>query len=139
MEEVAPGKRKVKTPVSRVLRKPIRMMAGREKFDFVGAFCDALVTGLKWESFFDLAPSVKRDICHLLVQELAKGLERGKGKGKGKVKAITVDVGVGNGPTVEEEEESSLSQVIDTLAMFLTSTLKEPLTLKLVVLKSRGS
>ena len=105
VEEVAPGKRKVKTPVSRAPRKPIRMMAGREKFDFVGAFRDAPVTGLKWGPFFDLAPSVKRDICHLLVQERAKGLERGKGKGKGKVKTVTIDVGVGNGPAVEAEEE----------------------------------
>ncbi|RPA99767.1 hypothetical protein L873DRAFT_1806286, partial [Choiromyces venosus 120613-1] len=37
---------------------PIRMMAGREKFDFVGAFRDALV----------LAPTVKKDICRLLAK-----------------------------------------------------------------------
>jgi len=104
VEEVTPDKRKVKTAVSRGPRKPIRMMAGHEKFDFVGAFRDALVTGLKWGSFFDLAPSVKRDICHLLVQERAKGLERGKGKGKGKAKIVTVDVGVGNEPVEAEEE-----------------------------------
>ena len=57
-----PGKRKIKPAVSRVTRRPIRMMAGWEKFDFVGAFRDAPVTGLSWGSFFDLAPSVKKDI-----------------------------------------------------------------------------
>ncbi|KAG0138077.1 hypothetical protein HOY82DRAFT_596726 [Tuber indicum] len=73
-----------KQPVPKVKRKPIRMMVGREKFDFVSAFRDAPVRGLNWGSFFDLAPSVKKDICRLLVQERAKGLERGKGKGRGK-------------------------------------------------------
>ena len=53
------------------------MMAGREKFDFVGAFWEAPVTGLNWSSFFDLPPWVKRDICHLLVQERTKGLTKG--------------------------------------------------------------
>jgi len=43
------------------------MMAGREGLDFVGAFRDSPVTGLNWGSFFDLAPSVKRDICYQLV------------------------------------------------------------------------
>jgi len=105
VEEVAPGKRKVKTPVSQASGKPIRIMAGREKFDFVGAFRDAPVTSLKWGSFFDLAHSVKRDICHLLVQEQEKGLEREKGKGKSKAKTVTIDVGIGNGPAVEAEEE----------------------------------
>ena len=75
VEEVTPGKRKTKSAVSQTLRKPIRMMAGREKFDFVGALRDAPVTGLKWGSFFNLAPFLNRDICHLLVQERAKGLE----------------------------------------------------------------
>ena len=58
-EEATTGKRKTKTPFPRAPRKPIRLMAGREKFDFVGAFRDSPVTGLNWGSFFDLAPSVK--------------------------------------------------------------------------------
>jgi len=67
------------------------MMAGREKFDFVGAFTDALVIGLSWGSFCDLAPSVKKDImiCHLLVQERGKG--KGKGKEKERARKVTID------------------------------------------------
>ena len=85
--EVTLGKRKIKPAISKTTRRPIRMMAGREKFDFVGAFRDAPVTGLSWGSFFDLAPSVKKDICHLLVQERGKR----RGKGKGKAKRVTID------------------------------------------------
>ena len=51
--EVTPEERKVKQAVSKAPRKPIRMMVGREKFDFVGAFREAPVTGLKKGSFFD--------------------------------------------------------------------------------------
>jgi len=101
--EVIQDGRRVKQPVSKVSRKPIRMMAGREKFDFVGAFREAPVTGLSWVSFFDLVPSVKRDICHLLVQERAKGLNKGKGKGKGKAKKVTI----------EEVEEEALAVATD--------------------------
>lgn len=100
----APEDRKQKAPVSRVPRKPIRLMAGREKFDFVGAFRDAPVVGLNWGSFFDLAPAVKKDICHLLVQERAKGLERAKGK---KGKKVAGNVGIVETP--EEEEVASIA------------------------------
>jgi len=81
-EEATTGKRKTKAPFPRAPCKPIRLMAGREKFDFVGAFRDSPVTDLNWGSFFDLAPSVKRDICRQLVQE--RTCTNGKGKGKGK-------------------------------------------------------
>jgi len=96
---VDPEGRSIKQPVSRAKRKPTRMMAGREKFDFVGAFRDAPVLGLNWGSFFDLAPSVKKDICRLLVQERAKDPERGKSKKRGK--RVSVDAGTQNSP--EEE------------------------------------
>ncbi|KAG0124389.1 hypothetical protein HOY82DRAFT_617744 [Tuber indicum] len=87
---ITPGKGKIRTSASKTPRKPIRMMVGREGFDFVGAFRDAPVTGLNWGSFFDLAPTVKRDICHLLVQERAKSMNKGKGKGKEKGKIVTL-------------------------------------------------
>jgi len=87
--EVNPEIRPIKQPVSKTKRKPIRMMAGRQRFDFVGAFRDAPVLGLNWGSFFDLAPTVKKDICRLLVQERAKGTERGKGPRRGK--RVSVD------------------------------------------------
>ena len=101
--EITPEGRKVKQTVSKTSRKPIRMMVRREKFDFVGAFREAPVTGVNWGSFFDLAPSVKRDICHLLVQERAKGLAKGKGKGKGKAKKVAI----------EEVEEEALAVATD--------------------------
>jgi len=85
-EEETPGRPNAKAK-PRAPRKPIRMMAGREKFDFVGAFRDSPVTGLNWGSFFDLAPSVKRDICYQPVQERT----RNKGKGKGKGKKVTIE------------------------------------------------
>ena len=79
-------------------------MAGREKFDFVGTFQDAPVVGLNWGFFFDLAPSVKKDICHLLVQECAKGLERAKAKEKGK-KAV------GNVAMAEQPGEEEVASI----------------------------
>jgi len=85
-EEETPGRPNAKAK-PRALRKPIRMMAGREKCDFVGAFHDSPITGLKWGSFFNLAPSVKRDICYQLVQERT----RNKGQGKGNGKTVTID------------------------------------------------
>ena len=85
-EEETPGRPKAKAKPS-APRKPIWMMAGREKFDFVGAFHHSPVTGLNWGSFFDLAPSVKQDICNQLVQELT----RKKGKGQGKGKKVTIE------------------------------------------------
>ncbi|KAG0135427.1 hypothetical protein HOY82DRAFT_536723 [Tuber indicum] len=95
--EVFPHGRKIKSTSKRPpLRRPIRMMAGREKFDFVGAFRDAPVIGLNWGSFFDLAPTVKKDICHLLVQERAKGLRQNKSKLKGK--KVMVDAGTQEAP-----------------------------------------
>ncbi|RPA89718.1 hypothetical protein L873DRAFT_593512 [Choiromyces venosus 120613-1] len=99
VEEVISEARAVGQPVSRAKRKPIRMMAGREKFHFVGAFRDAPVLSLNWGSFFDLAPTVKEDICHLLVQERAKGLERGKAKRHGK--KVSVDAGTQETPGEE--------------------------------------
>ncbi|KAG0128250.1 hypothetical protein HOY82DRAFT_612196 [Tuber indicum] len=102
VEEVLAGGRKIKSTSKRsAVRKPIRMMAGREKFDFVGAFRDAQVIGLNWGSFFDLAPLVKKDICRLLVQERAKGVDRLRRKAKGK--KVTVDVGTQDTPTSEEQ------------------------------------
>jgi len=85
-EEETPGRPKAKAKPT-APRKPIWMMAGREKFDFVGAFRDSPITGLNWGSFFDLAPSVKQDICYQLVQELT----RKKGKGQGKGKKVTIE------------------------------------------------
>ncbi|RPA91059.1 hypothetical protein L873DRAFT_1820083 [Choiromyces venosus 120613-1] len=99
IEEVISEARAVGQPVSRAKRKPIRMMAGREKFDFVGAFRDAPVLGLNWGSFFDLAPTVKNDICCLLVQECAKGLERDKANRRGK--KGSVDAGMQETPGEE--------------------------------------
>jgi len=100
MEEVVSDARPVKQPLPKTKRKPIRMMMGREKFDFVGAFRDAPVLGLNWGSFFDLAPTVKKDICRLLVQERAKGNERGKAQRRGK--KVLVDVGTQDTPDDEE-------------------------------------
>ncbi|RPA95357.1 hypothetical protein L873DRAFT_1813062 [Choiromyces venosus 120613-1] len=97
VKEVISEARAVRQPVSRAKRKPICMMAGREKFDFVGAFRDTPVLGLNWGSFFDLAPTVKKDICRLLVQERAKGLERGKAKRHGKkVSSVATDQDLGD-------------------------------------------
>lgn len=93
-------------------------MAGREKFDFVGAFRDAPVIGLNWGSFFDLAPSVKKDICHLLVQERAKGLERAKGKKKGKKAAG--NVGIVETPGEEEVASVATDQGLGNVTHFYT-------------------
>jgi len=56
------------------------------------------VTGLNWGSFFDLAPSVKRDICRQLVQERTST----QGKGKGKGKKVTIE---------EAQDEQEVSAV----------------------------
>ena len=117
---VGQGTRNLKSAASKVLRKPTRMMAGREKFDFVGAFRDAPVTGLNWGSFFDLAPSVKKDICHLLVQERTKSLAKGKGKGRGKGKKVTIDAGVGSGPEEEEVLAVATDRDLGDVANFYT-------------------
>jgi len=78
-EEETTGRQTAKAK-SRAPRKPIPMMAGRAKFDFVGTFHDSHVTSLNWGSLFDLAPSIKRHICYQLVQERT----RNKGKRKEK-------------------------------------------------------
>jgi len=62
------------------------MIAFREKFDFVGAFRDSPITGLDWGAFFNLPPSIKRDICYQSIQE--RRCNKGKGKGKGKMVTI---------------------------------------------------
>jgi len=54
------------------------------------------VTGLNWGSFFDLTPSVKRDICRHLVQERTSRKRKGKGKGK----KVTIE-------EVQDEQEVS--------------------------------
>lgn len=114
----APENREQKVPVSRLPRKPIRLMGGREKFDFVGAFRDAPVIGLNWGSFFDLAPSVKKDICHLLVQERAKGLERAKGKKRGKKAAG--NVGIVETPGEEEVASIATDRGLGNVTNFYT-------------------
>jgi len=58
--EISPEARKIRQAVSKAPCRPIRMMVGRDKFDFLGAFQEAPFTGLNWGSFFNLAPSVKR-------------------------------------------------------------------------------
>jgi len=78
-EEATTGERKSKAPFPLAPRKLIRLMAGRDKCDFVRAFRDSPLTGLNTGSFLDLAPSVKRDISRHLVQECT--LTNGKGKG----------------------------------------------------------
>jgi hypothetical protein len=47
----------------------IRMMKDRPDFDFVSSLRDTAVAGLTWGDLFVLAPRVKRDIAHQLVQE----------------------------------------------------------------------
>jgi len=54
-------------------------MAGRGRFDLVGAFRDARVLGLNWGSSFDREPTVKKNIYRLIVQESIKGKKRRKG------------------------------------------------------------
>jgi len=93
-------------------------MAGRERFDFVGAFRDAPVVGLNWGSFFDLAPAVKKDICHLLVQERAKGLERAKGKNKGK--KVAGNVGIVETPGEEEVASIATDRGLGNVTNFYT-------------------
>ncbi|RPB01520.1 hypothetical protein L873DRAFT_1788206 [Choiromyces venosus 120613-1] len=95
-----------------------RNYESREKFDFVGAFRDAPMVGLKWGSFFDLEPSLKKDICHLLVQERAKGRERARGKGKGK--KVTVDAGVGEALGDEEVAAVATDRDLGDVANFYT-------------------
>ena len=88
------------------------MMAGRGKFDFVGAFRDSPVTGINSSSFFALAPSLKRDICRQLVPERT----RTKGKGKGKGKKVTIE-------EVQDEQEVSAvatDQDLGDVANFFT-------------------
>ena len=105
LEEVLAESRTSKQPISKTKRKPIRMMAGREKFDFVGAFRDTPVLGLNWGSFFDLAPAVKKDICRLLVQERAKGSQQGKSKKRSK----KVSINAATQDTLGEEEVHSIA------------------------------
>jgi len=83
-------------------------MASREKVDFVGAFCDTPVTGLSWGSFFNLAPSVKKGICHLLVQEQEKK-EREKEKGRQKRSQL-----IWKGKKQQKQEPFRQSRVIET-------------------------
>ena len=47
-DEASPRVRKVTPAAPKLSHKPIQMMAGHEKFDFVGAFLEAPVTGLNW-------------------------------------------------------------------------------------------
>ncbi|KAG0131774.1 hypothetical protein HOY82DRAFT_607535 [Tuber indicum] len=105
--DVVPMKRKIKSRGLKGLRMPIRMMAGREKFDFVGAFWDAPVIGLNWALLFNPALSVKKEISELQVQERVKGLQRAKGKGKGK--KVTIDLEAGE----THPEQERLAVAID--------------------------
>jgi hypothetical protein len=82
--ETTAGKRKVRSAVSRVVRKPIRMMAGREKFDYIGSFREAPVTGLNWVPSLILHPW-SREIS---VTFLFRSERRGKEKEKEKVKPL---------------------------------------------------
>jgi len=118
VEEMIPQGRTIKQLKQRARRKPIRMMAGREKFDFVGAFREAPVQGLNWGSFFDLAPSVKQDICQLLVQERQKGTARGKAKGKGK--QVSVDAGTQETPGEDEVLSVATDRNLGNVTNFYT-------------------
>ena len=89
--EITAEARNIKQVVSKVPRKLICMMAGREKLDFVGTFRKAPVTILNCGSFFDFAPSVKRDICHLLVKEPTKGLNKAKMRRRRKGKKVPIE------------------------------------------------
>jgi len=118
VEEVNPDNRPMKQPVSKAKRKPIRMMAGREKFDFVGAFRDAPVLGLNWGSFFDLAPAVKKDICRLLVQERVRNTERKKVTRRGK--KVLVDAGTQDTPVEEEVHSIATDRDLGDVTNFYT-------------------
>jgi hypothetical protein len=48
---------------------PIRMMKGQAAYDAVAALRDTEVRGLSWGNFFELAPKVKSQLAHGLVQE----------------------------------------------------------------------
>ena len=117
-EEANPELRGIRQPIPKVKRKPIRMMAGREKFDFVSAFRDAPVLGLNWGSFFDLAPVVKKDICRLLVQERAKGSERGKITRRGK--KVSVDPETEGTPGDEEVHAIATDRDLGDVSNFYT-------------------
>ena len=95
-EEARTGKINTKRPISRTTRKPIRLIARKEKFDFVSPFRDTPVIGLNWGSFCDLMPSVKCDLCRQLVQECTCTKEKGKGKGN----KVTIE-------EVQDEQEVS--------------------------------
>jgi len=118
LEEMIPQGLTIKQPKQRARRKPICMMAGREKFDFVGAFREAPVQALNWGSFFDLAPSVKQDICRLLVQERQKGTARGKAKGKGK--QVSVDAGTQETPGEDEVLSVATDRNLGNVTNFYT-------------------
>lgn len=78
----APLKKQKKRGKGRVFEhKPIRLMRGRPTYDFVDAFRKAPVTDLTWGSLMDIAPVIRRDVAHQLVQERMKRLVP-KDKGK---------------------------------------------------------
>lgn len=78
----APMKKQRKKGRVRVYEhKPIRLMRGRPAYDFIDAFRGAPVTDLTWGSLMDIAPVIRRDIAHQLVQERVRRLApREKGK-----------------------------------------------------------
>jgi len=61
-EEEKPGRQKAKAK-PRAPRKNIQKIVGRGKFAFVSTFRESPITGLNWGAFFNLAPSIKPDIC----------------------------------------------------------------------------
>jgi hypothetical protein len=61
-----PQTKKKKAPRDHV---PIRMMKGQATYDAVAALRDTEVRGLSWGNFFELAPKVKSQLAHGLVQE----------------------------------------------------------------------
>ena len=118
VEEANPKLRGIRQPIPRVKRKHIRMMAGRERFDFVGAFRDVPVLGLNWGSFFDLVPVVKKDICRLLVQERAKDSERGRTTSRGK--KVSVDTETQGTPGDEEVHAIAKDRDLGDVTNFYT-------------------
>jgi hypothetical protein len=61
-----PQLKKKRTPRDHV---PIRMMKGQAAYDAVAALRDTEVRGLSWGNFFELAPKVKSQLAHGLVQK----------------------------------------------------------------------
>ncbi|RPA92244.1 hypothetical protein L873DRAFT_1847811 [Choiromyces venosus 120613-1] len=82
--------RQKKLPTRQSGHRPIRLMAGRQGFDFISGFRDTEVTGLTWGQFFDLSPEGKHQFVKLMVQERPRG-KNTTSKGKRKVEAKVME------------------------------------------------